>query len=41
MNVMEKIFEIRSCILANDYQNQHIWSVYVMQFIKNMSSWDH
>jgi len=39
MNIMEEIFEIRSCIeiLANDIKidSRHNWSVYVLQLIKN------
>jgi len=39
MNIMEEIFEIRSCIeiLANDIKidSRHNWSVYVLQLTKN------
>ena len=37
MNVMEGIFEIRSCIeiLANDIKSRYNWSVYALQLIEN------
>jgi len=37
MNVVEEIFEIRSCIeiLANDIGSRCNWSVYALQLIEN------